>query len=240
MLVNSLWALAPSIIRRQQKNWSKITETLYGMMNGSIVVHTTPWPTASYLMLIRLSNGSQALTGGLEFSNLVAQPLAISSSSLQDMVGSEDIALKLTKIPVYVDSANLPLKTQSIFGPHAGHLMGSGMLFVKNAKRITALFPSLHPLCGQSRNSSGSFEIQKWLSCCLAQGHNKHHCKNWFRLHLPSYVADTFIGDWPSFKSGARLDTQGCHLWYKQTNKLLKWCKFEKRLFPLAPCPSFS
>ena len=146
-------------------------------MNGSIVVHTTPWPTASYLMLIRLSNGSQALTGGLEFSNLVAQPLAISSSSLQDMVGSEDIALKLTKIPVYVDSANLPLKTQSIFGPHAGHLMGSGMLFAKNAKRITALFPSLLPLCGQSRNSSGSFGIQKWLSCCLAQGHNKYHCK---------------------------------------------------------------
>ena len=41
MLGNSLLAPAPSIIRRQQKNWSKITETLYGMMNGSIVVPMT-------------------------------------------------------------------------------------------------------------------------------------------------------------------------------------------------------
>ena len=93
------------------------------------------------------------------------------------MDGSEGIAVKLMKNPAYVDFATQRLKTQSIFGPHAGHLMGSGMLFVKNAKRITALFPSLLPLCGQSRNSSGSFGIQKWLSCCLAQGHNKYHCK---------------------------------------------------------------
>ena len=128
-------------------------------------------------MRIRLSNGSQALTGGLEFSNLVAQPLAISSSSLQDMVGSEDIALKLTKIPVYVDFAILPLKTQSIFGPLVGHLMESDMLYAKHAKRMTVLFPFPNPLSGQSRNSSGSFGIQKWLSCCLAQGHNKYHCK---------------------------------------------------------------
>ena len=168
-------------------------------MNGSIAVHTTPWPTGSYLMLIRLSNGFQALIGGLEFSSLVAQPLAFSSSSLQDMVGSEDIAVKLTKIPVYVDSANLPLKTQSIFGPPVGHLMGSDMLFAKTAKLMTVLSHFLNPLCGQSRNSSGSFEIQKWLSCWLARGHNKNHCKNWFRLHFPSYVADIFIGDWHSF-----------------------------------------
>ena len=93
------------------------------------------------------------------------------------MDGSEDIALKLMRIPVNVDFATQRLKTLHIFGPHAGHLMGSGMLFVKNVKRITALFPSLLPLCGQSRNSSGSFGIQKWLSCCLAQGHNKYHCK---------------------------------------------------------------
>ena len=199
MLGSSLWALAPSIIRRQQKNWSKITETLYGMMNGSIVVHTTPWPTASYLMLIRLSNGSQALTGGLEFSNLVAQPLAISSSSLQDMVGSEDIALKLTKIPVYVDSANLPLKTQSIFGPHAGHLMGSDMLLFRTVRRMTVLFPFLNPLSGRSRNLSGSFEIQKWLSCWLAQGHNKIHCKELIPATFNIICSWHIIGDWHSF-----------------------------------------
>ena len=91
-------------------------------------------------MLIRLSNGSQALTGGLEFSNLGAQPLAISSSSLQDMVGSEDIAVKLTKIPVYVDSANLPKKTQNIFGPLAGHLMGSDMQLFKTRKPALRVF----------------------------------------------------------------------------------------------------
>ena len=107
---------------------------------------------------------------------MVAQLLDISYNFSLDMDGSEDIALKLMRIPVNVDFATQRLKTLHIFGPHAGHLMGSGMLFVKNAKRITALFPSLLPLCGQSRNSSGSLEIQKWLSCCLAQGQNKH-CK---------------------------------------------------------------
>ena len=106
-----------------------------------------------------------------------AQPLAFLSSFSLDMDGSEDTALKLMRIQVLVDFAIQSLKTQHIFGPLVGHLMGSGMLFVKNAKRITALFPSLLPLCGQSRNSSGSFGIQKWLSCCLAQGHNKYHCK---------------------------------------------------------------
>ena len=92
------------------------------------------------------------------------------------MDGSEGIAVKLMKNPAYVDFATQRLKTQSIFGPHAGHLMGSDMPFAKNVKRTIALCPSLNPLCGQSRNSSGSLEIQKWLSCCLAQGQNKH-CK---------------------------------------------------------------
>ena len=92
------------------------------------------------------------------------------------MDGLEDIAVKLMRIPVYVDFATQRSKTQSIFGPHAGHLMGSDMQFAKNVKRTTVLCPSLNPLCGQSRNSSGSLEIQKWLSCCLAQGQNKH-CK---------------------------------------------------------------
>ena len=77
------------------------------------------------------------------------------------MDGSEDIALKLTKIPVYVDSAIPPLKIQIIYGPPAGYLMGSGMLLNKNAKRMTTLYPSQNPLCGQSRNSSGSLGIQK-------------------------------------------------------------------------------
>ena len=92
------------------------------------------------------------------------------------MDGSEDTALKLMKTPVYVDSAILRLKIQIIYGPPAGHLMGSGTLLNKNVKRMTVLYPSQNPLCGQSRNSSGSLEIQKWLSCCLAQGQNKH-CK---------------------------------------------------------------
>ena len=33
-----------------------------------------------------------------------------------------------------------------------------------------------NPLSGQSRNSSGSFGIQKWMSCWMARGHNKYHC----------------------------------------------------------------
>ena len=115
------------------------------------------------------------------------------------MDGSEDIALKLTRIPVNVDFATQRLKTLHIFGPHAGHLMGSGMLFVKNAKRITALFPSLLPLCGQSRNSSGSFEIQKWLSCWLAQGHNKIHCKELNPATFNIICSWHIIGDWHSF-----------------------------------------
>ena len=114
------------------------------------------------------------------------------------MAGSEGTVWKLTKILVYVDFAVLHLKTQSIFGPLVGHLMGSDTLYARSVKTITVLSLFLNPLCGQSRNSSGSFEIQKWLSCWLAQGHNKNHCKNWFRLRLPSYVADTFIGDWHS------------------------------------------
>ena len=81
------------------------------------------------------------------------------------MDGSDSIVLKLTKSPACVDFAILPLKTQIIFGPPVGHLMGLDMLFAKTAKLMTALFPFLNPLCGQSRNSSGSFEIQKWLSC---------------------------------------------------------------------------
>ena len=53
-------------------------------------------------------------------------------------------------------------------------------------------------MCGQSRNSFSSFGTQKWMSCWLAQGYNKNHCKNRFRLQIPSYVVDTFIGDWLS------------------------------------------
>ena len=115
------------------------------------------------------------------------------------MVGSEDIALKLTKIPVYVDSANLPLKTQSIFGPHAGHLMGSDMLLFRTVRRMTVLFPFLNPLSGRSRNLSGSFEIQKWLSCWLAQGHNKIHCKELIPATFNIICSWHIIGDWHSF-----------------------------------------
>ena len=116
-------------------------------------------------MPIRLSNGSQVLAGMLELLNLAVQPLAFSSSSSLDMDGSEDIAVKLTKTLAFVDFATLPLKTQNIYGPPVGLLMGSDMLFYKIANRMTALFPLLNPLCGQSHSSSGSFEIRKWLSC---------------------------------------------------------------------------
>ena len=81
------------------------------------------------------------------------------------MDGSEGIAVKLMRNPAYVDFATQRLKTQSIFGPHAGHLMGSDMLLFRTVRRMTVLFPFLNPLSGRSRNLSGSFEIQKWLSC---------------------------------------------------------------------------
>ena len=37
--------------------------------------------------------------------------------------------------------------------------------------------PMCNPLCGQSRNSSGSLGIRKWVSCWQAQGQIKHFCK---------------------------------------------------------------
>ena len=115
------------------------------------------------------------------------------------MDGSEGIVSKLTKIPVCVDFAILPLKTLSIFGPPVGLLLGSDMLFYKTAERMTALYPFLNPLCGQSHNSSGSFEIQKWLSCWLAQGHNKIHCKELIPATFNIICSWHIIGDWHSF-----------------------------------------
>ena len=137
------------------------------------------------------------------------------------MDGSEGIVSKLTKILVCVDFAILPLKTQSTFGPPVGHLMVSGMPYAKNVKWTTVAYPLLNPLCGQSRNSSGSFEIQKWLSCWLARVHNKNHCKNWFRLCLPSYIANIFIGDWHSslVRSGS---------WHRIVSPLLQTNKTNK------------
>ena len=91
--------------------------------------------------------------------------LAISFSSSQAMDGSDDIEPKLMRTPASADFAILPLKTQNIFGPLAGNLMGSGMLSVKHAETIMTLSPFQNPLCGQSRNSPGSLGIRKWLSC---------------------------------------------------------------------------
>ena len=115
------------------------------------------------------------------------------------MDGSDDTALKLTKILVCVDFAILPLRTQNIFGLHVALLMESDMLSYKIAKMMTPLYPFLNPLCGQSHNSSGSFEIQKWLSCWLAQGHNKNHCKELIPATFNIICSWHIIGDWHSF-----------------------------------------
>ena len=72
---------------------------------------------------------------------------------------------KLSQSLINIHVWILHLKIQNIFGPLVGHLMGSDMLLAKNVKRRTVLYPSLNPLCGQSRNSFGSFGIQKWMSC---------------------------------------------------------------------------
>merc|ERR1712077_59137 len=92
------------------------------------------------------------------------------------MAGSDDIALRLMRTLVFVDSAILPKKTQLIFGPPVPNLTGSGTQFVNNVKRMATSSPLLNPLCGQSGSSTGSFGIQKWLSCCLAQGQTNNHC----------------------------------------------------------------
>ena len=66
-----------------------------------------------------------------------------------------------------------------------------------------------------------------WLSCQLAQGRIKmKYCKNWFCLHFPSYVANTFIKDWPSFLVEPDL-TLKCFLYYKQSISIyLSVCPF--------------
>ena len=69
------------------------------------------------------------------------------------MAGSVDIDLSLMKTsPTYVDFATLPVKTQSIYGPPVGTLMGSGMQLANYAEMTGAAFHLRHPLCGQSRN----------------------------------------------------------------------------------------
>ena len=64
------------------------------------------------------------------------------------MDGSEDIVLKLTRTQVNADFATVHLKTQSIFGPLVGKLMGSDMLFAKFVKRTTVLYPFQSPSSG--------------------------------------------------------------------------------------------
>ena len=130
------------------------------MRNWLIVVHTILWPTNSYHMLIRKSNGFLALVGWRKSWNLVAQHSAISFSSSRAMVGSEDITLKLTKTQVSANFVIPPLKTQNTSGPLVGNSTGSDMLYAKMLKRITALYLFLNPLCGQSRKFSGSFVIK--------------------------------------------------------------------------------
>ena len=69
-----------------------------------------------------------------------------------DMDGSEDIVPKLTRTRVNADFATLHLKTQNIYGPHVGNLMGSDMRFAKIAKRTTVLYPFLSPSSGLLNN----------------------------------------------------------------------------------------
>ena len=69
------------------------------------------------------------------------------------MAGLDDIDLSLMKTsPTYAAFATLPVKTQSIFGPPVGTLMGSGMLLDNYAEMTRAAFRLINPLCGQSRN----------------------------------------------------------------------------------------
>ena len=69
------------------------------------------------------------------------------------MAGLVDIDLSLMKTsPTYVVFATLPVKTQNIYGPPVGTLMGSGMQLANYAEMTGAAFHLRHPLCGQSRN----------------------------------------------------------------------------------------
>ena len=69
------------------------------------------------------------------------------------MAGLVDIDLSLMKTsPTYVAFATLPVKTQNIYGPPVGTLMGSGMLLDNYAEMTRAAFRLINPLCGQSRN----------------------------------------------------------------------------------------
>ena len=86
---------------------------------------------------------------------MVAQQWAYLYSLSLDMDGSVDIDLSLMKTPPtypYVDFATMPVKTQSIWGPPVGTLMGSGMLLDNYAEMTRAVFHLINPLCGQSRN----------------------------------------------------------------------------------------
>ena len=84
---------------------------------------------------------------------MVAQQWTSSYSLLLDMAGLVDIDLSLMKTSTtYVDFARLTVKTQNIYGPPVGTLMGSGMLLDNYAEMTRAAFRLINPLCGQSRN----------------------------------------------------------------------------------------
>ena len=84
---------------------------------------------------------------------MAAQQWAPLYSSLLDMAGSVDIDLSLMKTALtYAAFATLPVKTQSIYGPHVGSLAGSDMQFENYVKMIIAASHLINLLCGQSRN----------------------------------------------------------------------------------------
>ena len=84
---------------------------------------------------------------------MAAQQWASSYSFLLDMAGLVDIDLSLMKTsPTYVVFATLPVKTQSICGPHVVTSAGSDMQSENYVKRIIAAFLLINLLCGQSRN----------------------------------------------------------------------------------------
>ena len=69
------------------------------------------------------------------------------------MDGLVDIDLSLMKTSTpYADFAKMTVKTQNIYGPPVGTLMGSGMLLDNYAEMTKAAFHLINPLCGQSRN----------------------------------------------------------------------------------------
>ena len=89
------------------------------------------------------------------------------------MDGLEGTALKLTRNPVNADFATLHLKTQNIFGPLAGNLMGSGMLSVKHAETTMTLSPFQKPFVWSVTQLTRFFRDPKMVELLTGPGTDK-------------------------------------------------------------------